>query len=141
MEMVGVDNQLEMACSENQLEMASSENQLEMAGADMVGTECQLENMGGAESQLEISQQIQMETVRKEGDIEKVSKEGSVERLTHGCNFSGLKRSAYDMLAKNGEAHVTHKTAHPFDRWEIEKLAEDAGDVLESGFTHQYGIM
>ena len=34
------------------------------------------------------------------------------------------------MLAKNGEAHVTHKTAHPFDRWEIEKLAEDAGLCL-----------
>ncbi|KAJ6297892.1 hypothetical protein OIU76_019079, partial [Salix suchowensis] len=60
--MVGVENQLAMACSENQLEMASSENQLEMAGADMVGTEGQLENMGGAESQLEISKQIQMET-------------------------------------------------------------------------------
>ena len=41
MEMVGVDNQLEMACSENQLEMV---------GADMVGTEGQLENMAGAES-------------------------------------------------------------------------------------------
>ena len=53
-----------------------------MVGADMVGTEGQLENMAGAESQLEISKQIQMETVRKEGDIEKVSKEGSVERLT-----------------------------------------------------------
>lgn len=34
------------------------------------------------------------------------------------------------MLAKNGEAHVTHKTAHPFDRWEIEKLAEDTGLCL-----------
>lgn len=52
----------------HQLEMACSENQLEMVGADMVGTEGQLENMAGAESQLEISKQIQMETVRKEGD-------------------------------------------------------------------------
>jgi len=34
------------------------------------------------------------------------------------------------MLSKNGEAHVTHKTAHPFDRWEIEKLAEDVGLCL-----------
>jgi 25S rRNA (uracil2634-N3)-methyltransferase len=42
----------------------------------------------------------------------------------------GFLRSANDMLSKNGEAHVTHKTAHPFDRWEIEKLAEDVGLCL-----------
>ncbi|KAI6688663.1 hypothetical protein NL676_025491 [Syzygium grande] len=31
------------------------------------------------------------------------------------------------MLTKDGEVHVTHKTAHPFDKWEIEKLAEEPG--------------
>ncbi|KAJ6297894.1 hypothetical protein OIU76_019081 [Salix suchowensis] len=84
--MVGVENQLAMACSENQLEMACSENQLEMASSE--------------------------------------------NQLSHQKLVKGFLRSAYDMLAKNGEAHVTHKTAHPFDRWEIEKLAEDAGLCL-----------
>ncbi|KAI5605816.1 hypothetical protein BDE02_01G377500 [Populus trichocarpa] len=263
LEMASSENQVEMACSEKQLEMASSENQLEMAISEkqleavssenqleMVGTEGQLENIVGAENQLEISQKSQMATVSTEGEIERVSKEGSMERLTveeekekwithysshqkillvgegdfsfaaclgkafgsaasmvatsldskeclvatysraaenlkklkdlgctilhevnahtMGChpllheqwfdrivfNFphagfhylyrehdirlieshqklvKGFLRSANDMLSKNGEAHVTHKTAHPFDRWEIEKLAEDVGLCL-----------
>ncbi|KAJ6776513.1 hypothetical protein OIU74_000650 [Salix koriyanagi] len=48
----------------------------------MASSENQLKNMVGAESQREISQKSQMETVSKEGEIERVSKEGSVERLT-----------------------------------------------------------
>ncbi|KAK3227821.1 hypothetical protein Dsin_007683 [Dipteronia sinensis] len=39
----------------------------------------------------------------------------------------GFLRSARDMLKENGEVHVTHKTAHPFNRWEIEKVAEEVG--------------
>lgn len=34
------------------------------------------------------------------------------------------------MLTANGEVHVTHKTADPFNRWEVEKLAEEAGLCL-----------
>ncbi|CAK7323938.1 unnamed protein product [Dovyalis caffra] len=49
----------------------------------------------------------------------------------HRNLVKGFLRSARDdMLGKNREAHVTHKTAHPFDRWEIEKLAEDVGWYL-----------
>ena len=39
----------------------------------------------------------------------------------------GFLRNARDMITKGGEVHVTHKTAHPFSTWEIEKLAEEAG--------------
>ncbi|KAJ6727875.1 DUF2431 DOMAIN PROTEIN [Salix koriyanagi] len=39
-------------------------------------------------------------------------------------------RSASDMLEENGEVHVTHKTTDPYSRWEIEKLAEEAGLFL-----------
>ncbi|CAK7323946.1 unnamed protein product [Dovyalis caffra] len=48
----------------------------------------------------------------------------------HRNLVKGFLRNARYMLAENGEAHVTHKTAHPFDRWEIEKLAEDVGLYL-----------
>ena len=34
------------------------------------------------------------------------------------------------MLEENGEVHVTHKTTDPYSRWEIEKLAEEAGLFL-----------
>ncbi|KAK2631073.1 hypothetical protein EUGRSUZ_L03451 [Eucalyptus grandis] len=34
-------------------------------------------------------------------------------------------KSARSMLTRNGEIHVTHKTAYPFSKWEIEKLAEE----------------
>ncbi|XP_030439750.1 uncharacterized protein At4g26485-like [Syzygium oleosum] len=37
----------------------------------------------------------------------------------------GFLKSARSMLAKHGEIHVTHKTAYPFSKWEIEKLAEE----------------
>ncbi|XP_030548983.1 uncharacterized protein At4g26485-like [Rhodamnia argentea] len=37
----------------------------------------------------------------------------------------GFLRSARSMLTKNGEIHETHKTAYPFSKWEIEKLAEE----------------
>ncbi|XP_062012087.1 uncharacterized protein At4g26485-like isoform X3 [Rosa rugosa] len=38
--------------------------------------------------------------------------------------------SACKMLKERGEVHVTHKTAHPFNKWEIVKLAEEAGLYL-----------
>ncbi|KAI6688668.1 hypothetical protein NL676_025496 [Syzygium grande] len=31
------------------------------------------------------------------------------------------------MLTEDGEIHVTHKTAHPYSKWEIEKLAKAQG--------------
>lgn len=34
------------------------------------------------------------------------------------------------MLTTNGEVHVTHKTAYPFNRWKIEKLAKKVGLCL-----------
>ncbi|XP_004308245.1 PREDICTED: uncharacterized protein At4g26485-like [Fragaria vesca subsp. vesca] len=34
--------------------------------------------------------------------------------------------SACDMLNESGEVHVTHKTAYPFSKWEIVKLAKKA---------------
>ncbi|KAK3194800.1 hypothetical protein Dsin_026110 [Dipteronia sinensis] len=45
----------------------------------------------------------------------------------HRGLVKGFLRSARDMLKENGEVHVTHKTANPFTRWEIEKLAEEVG--------------
>ncbi|GLU23999.1 hypothetical protein SLE2022_399720 [Rubroshorea leprosula] len=39
----------------------------------------------------------------------------------------GFLRSAKKMLAENGEVHITHKTAYPFSKWEIEELAEKEG--------------
>ncbi|KAB5521744.1 hypothetical protein DKX38_026063 [Salix brachista] len=84
-----------------------NDKQLEMVGADMVGTEGQLENMAGAESQLEISKQIQMETLKPLGLL-----------------------LAWFATSLDSKECVTHKTAHPFDRWEIQKLAEDAGLCL-----------
>ncbi|GFS45187.1 ferredoxin-fold anticodon-binding domain protein [Actinidia rufa] len=45
----------------------------------------------------------------------------------HQNVVKGFFRSAYEMLASNGEVHVTHKTAYPFSKWEIEKLAEEVG--------------
>ncbi|KAL3734561.1 hypothetical protein ACJRO7_023848 [Eucalyptus globulus] len=41
----------------------------------------------------------------------------------------GLK-NAKTMLTEDGVIHVTHKTAHPYSKWEIEKLAEEQGLFL-----------
>ncbi|KAL6196804.1 hypothetical protein ACLB2K_032417 [Fragaria x ananassa] len=38
--------------------------------------------------------------------------------------------SACEMLKGSGEVHVTHKTSHPFSKWEIVKLAEEVGLCL-----------
>ncbi|XP_050368877.1 uncharacterized protein At4g26485-like [Argentina anserina] len=42
----------------------------------------------------------------------------------------GFFASAYEMLNESGQVHVTHKTAYPFNKWEIVKLAEEAGLYL-----------
>lgn len=40
------------------------------------------------------------------------------------------------MVANDGEVHITHKTASPFSRWDIEELGKEAGFTLsqEVGF-------
>lgn len=43
----------------------------------------------------------------------------------------GFLKSARVMVKnEGGEIHVTHKTAHPFNKWEIERLAEEEGLCL-----------
>ncbi|KAF9615335.1 hypothetical protein IFM89_022986 [Coptis chinensis] len=42
----------------------------------------------------------------------------------------GFLQSARHMLTKNGEIHVTHKTSNPFSKWEVQKLAQEAGLCL-----------
>ena len=36
-------------------------------------------------------------------------------------------KNAAKMLSFNGQVHITHKTTHPFDKWEIEELASQSG--------------
>ncbi|XVF76973.1 hypothetical protein PTKIN_Ptkin14bG0003000 [Pterospermum kingtungense] len=45
----------------------------------------------------------------------------------HKKLVKGFLRNAYEMLTEKGEVHITHKTAHPFNVWNIEKLAEEVG--------------
>ncbi|KAL3503667.1 hypothetical protein ACH5RR_038116 [Cinchona calisaya] len=47
--------------------------------------------------------------------------------LLHQNVVRGFLRNAGMMLEMFGEVHVTHKTAHPFSKWEIEKLADKEG--------------
>ncbi|KAF6164674.1 hypothetical protein GIB67_035109 [Kingdonia uniflora] len=44
--------------------------------------------------------------------------------------LEGFFKSARDMITKNGEVHVTHKTAYPFDEWKVKDLAIKAGLCL-----------
>lgn len=46
--------------------------------------------------------------------------------------WRGFWRARDLVMVKNegGEIHVTHKTAHPFNKWEIERLAEEEGLCL-----------
>ncbi|XP_062174554.1 uncharacterized protein At4g26485-like [Alnus glutinosa] len=39
----------------------------------------------------------------------------------------GFLGSAIDMVKKNGEIHITHKTAHPCNKLEVAELAEEIG--------------
>jgi len=49
---------------------------------------------------------------------------------SHRRLVKGFFNSASDMMEENGEVHVTHKTTDPYSKWEIEKLAEEAGLFL-----------
>ncbi|XP_027357443.1 uncharacterized protein At4g26485-like [Abrus precatorius] len=54
---------------------------------------------------------------------------------------SGFLSNAKYMLASCGEVHITHKTSHPFSKWNIKELANDenlelVGEVVFS--RHHY---
>lgn len=56
--------------------------------------------------------------------------------MIHACRrhqsvVRGFLRNAREMVAGGGEVHVTHKTAHPFCKWEIEEVGEEEGLVLK----------
>lgn len=51
-------------------------------------------------------------------------------RLHQGV-VRGFLQNAYEMVAERGEVHVTHKTTHPYCKWEIEELGKEAGFVLK----------
>lgn len=55
----------------------------------------------------------------------------------HKDVLRGYFTSASEMLTDSGEVHVTHKTAHPYSKWNIVNLAEEAGLYLveEAEFT------
>ncbi|KAK6149456.1 hypothetical protein DH2020_016981 [Rehmannia glutinosa] len=38
----------------------------------------------------------------------------------------GFLKNGYNMVTEKGEIHITHKTAYPFSRWEIEELGHKA---------------
>lgn len=42
----------------------------------------------------------------------------------------GFLRNAREMLTTNGEIHITHKKAHPFNKWNIEELGSENGLCL-----------
>ncbi|CAJ1971441.1 unnamed protein product [Sphenostylis stenocarpa] len=42
----------------------------------------------------------------------------------HKDVVSGFLKSARNMVSDDGEIHVTHKNSHPYNLWEIVKLAE-----------------
>ncbi|KAL7593072.1 hypothetical protein Lser_V15G35543 [Lactuca serriola] len=50
--------------------------------------------------------------------------------MMHKNLVRGFFMNAIDMLLPKGEVHVTHKTAHPFDTWNIEELATQSGLTL-----------
>ncbi|KAL6511869.1 hypothetical protein OROGR_021466 [Orobanche gracilis] len=54
----------------------------------------------------------------------------SVQIMRHQDVVRGFLKNAYEMVSERGEVHITHKTAHPFSAWGIEKLGEEAGFVL-----------
>ncbi|XP_058068187.1 uncharacterized protein At4g26485-like [Magnolia sinica] len=47
----------------------------------------------------------------------------------HQKLLSGFFRSAREMLTDGGEVHVSHRNDDPYNRWNLEKLAETAGLV------------
>ncbi|XP_074293905.1 uncharacterized protein At4g26485-like [Silene latifolia] len=48
-----------------------------------------------------------------------------IERL-HRDLVRGFLKNAYELVSYKGQIHITHKTAYPFDRWNIRELAKEA---------------
>ncbi|XP_026389412.1 uncharacterized protein At4g26485-like [Papaver somniferum] len=48
----------------------------------------------------------------------------------HKDLLSGFFKSSSKMLKEDGEVHVAHRDGHPYNRWEIEELANEAGLIL-----------
>ncbi|KAG5053403.1 hypothetical protein AAZV13_02G253300 [Glycine max] len=42
----------------------------------------------------------------------------------------GFLKSARQMVSQDGEIHVTHKNAHPFNNWKVVKLAEELAKLV-----------
>ncbi|TYK23214.1 hypothetical protein E5676_scaffold142G002460 [Cucumis melo var. makuwa] len=40
-------------------------------------------------------------------------------------------RNAMELLAENGEIHITHKTSYPYSEWKIEEIGEEEGLYLK----------
>ncbi|KAL0560853.1 hypothetical protein IC582_001267 [Cucumis melo] len=40
-------------------------------------------------------------------------------------------RNATELLAENGEIHITHKTSYPYSEWKIEEIGEEEGLYLK----------
>ncbi|KAL5075917.1 hypothetical protein RYX36_014901 [Vicia faba] len=54
-------------------------------------------------------------------------KEDNLKMIKMHMNLvSGFFKNASHMLRENGEVHVNHKTTPPFNKWNIEKLAEQS---------------
>ncbi|XP_004308250.1 PREDICTED: uncharacterized protein At4g26485-like [Fragaria vesca subsp. vesca] len=53
-----------------------------------------------------------------------------LDQLLHQDLVRTFFNSACEMLKGSGEVHVTHKTSHPFSKWERVKLAEEVGLYL-----------
>ena len=49
----------------------------------------------------------------------------------HKNLLRGFFRSGREMLNKGGEIHVAHRDDEPYCKWELEKLAQEAGLVLK----------
>ncbi|KAJ7982724.1 DUF2431 domain protein [Quillaja saponaria] len=57
-----------------------------------------------------------------------VNKENHLDQIMlHQTVVSGFLRNAREMLTENGEIHVTHKAAYPYNKWNIEKLGQEVG--------------
>ncbi|KAI3991489.1 hypothetical protein MKX01_006791 [Papaver californicum] len=48
----------------------------------------------------------------------------------HKDLLSGFFKSSRKMLKLDGEVHVAHRDDHPYNAWEIEELANEAGLIL-----------
>jgi hypothetical protein len=58
---------------------------------------------------------------------------------SHQALVSAFLLSAKDLLKPSGAVVIVHKTAHPFDRWDIPRLAREAGYHLAHTMNYATG--